>query len=153
MPKPLTQTKQIQPGDRFGRLTAIKETYKRYHWLCQCDCGANQVVLKYRLQKREFPWCKCQPPKARKVRQKTSELTLRQKQALSFVVEYISKNGISPSFREIMAAMGHLSPAPTQSLLLALREKGEITWKTGQPRTIQLLHYTVKLEPQKQEGN
>jgi len=39
----------------------------------------------------------------------------------------------------MMTAMGLRSPAPVQSRLRHLQQKGWITWKEGQARTLQLL--------------
>ncbi len=45
----------------------------------------------------------------------------------------------SPSIRQMMDAMGLKSPAPIQSRLKHLQEKGYISWQEGKARTLQLL--------------
>ena len=66
-------------------------------------------------------------------------LTSAQKELYDWLVEYIGTNHHSPSIRQMMHAMGLRSPAPIQSRLRHLQEKGWITWKEGQARTLQLL--------------
>ncbi|MGA0162210.1 MAG: transcriptional repressor LexA, partial [Vulcanococcus sp.] len=53
--------------------------------------------------------------------------------------QYIGEHRHSPSIRQMMEAMGLRSPAPIQSRLRHLQQKGWITWKEGQARTLQLL--------------
>ena len=45
----------------------------------------------------------------------------------------------SPSIRQMMEAMGLKSPAPIQSRLRHLQEKGLITWQEGKARTLQIV--------------
>ena len=45
----------------------------------------------------------------------------------------------SPSIRQMMTAMGLKSPAPIQSRLKHLQEKGFISWQEGKARTLQLI--------------
>ena len=45
----------------------------------------------------------------------------------------------SPSIRQMMEAMGLKSPAPIQSRLKHLQEKGYISWQEGKARTLQLI--------------
>ncbi|WP_320665108.1 transcriptional repressor LexA [Prochlorococcus sp. MIT 1223] len=66
-------------------------------------------------------------------------LTPAQEELYSWLSEYIGTNHHSPSIRQMMQAMGLRSPAPIQSRLRHLQEKGWITWKEGQARTLQLL--------------
>tara|TARA_Y100001968_G_scaffold95106_1_gene85403 strand:- start:778 stop:1386 length:609 start_codon:yes stop_codon:yes gene_type:complete len=66
-------------------------------------------------------------------------LTPAQEELYGWLSEYISKHHHSPSIRQMMEAMGLRSPAPIQSRLRHLQEKGWITWKEGQARTLQLL--------------
>ena len=67
-------------------------------------------------------------------------LTPAQQELYEWLVAFISKNRHSPSIRQMMEAMGLRSPAPVQSRLRHLQQKGWITWKEGQARTLQLLH-------------
>jgi len=45
----------------------------------------------------------------------------------------------SPSIRQMMQAMGLRSPAPIQSRLKHLQQKGFISWQEGQARTLQIV--------------
>ncbi len=66
-------------------------------------------------------------------------LTPAQKELYEWLSDYIAANHHSPSIRQMMQAMGLRSPAPIQSRLRHLQEKGWITWKEGHARTLQLL--------------
>ncbi len=66
-------------------------------------------------------------------------LTPAQKELYDWLADYIGSNHHSPSIRQMMQAMGLRSPAPIQSRLKHLQEKGWITWKEGQARTLQLI--------------
>ncbi len=66
-------------------------------------------------------------------------LTGPQQQLYDWLSDYIGVNHHSPSIRQMMQAMGLRSPAPIQSRLRHLQEKGWITWQEGQARTLQLL--------------
>ncbi len=66
-------------------------------------------------------------------------LTPAQKELYDWLIQYINQNHYSPSIREMMKAMGLRSPAPVQSRLERLRDKGYVTWIEGQARTIKPL--------------
>jgi repressor LexA len=66
-------------------------------------------------------------------------LTKVQQELYDWLVEYIRENQHAPSIRQMMMAMGLRSPAPIQSRLEHLRNKGFIQWAEGQARTIQIL--------------
>jgi repressor LexA len=67
-------------------------------------------------------------------------LTDAQQELYDWLVEYISENQHSPSIRQMMKAMGLRSPAPVQSRLEHLRNKGYINWTDGKARTIRLMN-------------
>ena len=67
------------------------------------------------------------------------ELTPAQTELYEWLESYIANHRHSPSIRQMMAAMGLKSPAPIQSRLRHLQQKGWITWQEGQARTLQLL--------------
>ena len=67
------------------------------------------------------------------------ELTSAQRELYDWLASYISAQRHSPSIRQMMEAMGLRSPAPIQSRLRHLQQKGWITWQEGQARTLQLL--------------
>ncbi|PPJ62722.1 transcriptional repressor LexA [Cuspidothrix issatschenkoi] len=67
-------------------------------------------------------------------------LTEPQKELYEWLVEYIRLNQHSPSIRQMMQGMNLKSPAPIQSRLEHLRNKGYIGWNEGRARTIRILH-------------
>jgi repressor LexA len=67
------------------------------------------------------------------------ELTPAQRELYDWLADYITSHRHSPSIRQMMEAMGLRSPAPIQSRLRHLQQKGWITWQEGQARTLQLL--------------
>ncbi|MTJ06700.1 MULTISPECIES: transcriptional repressor LexA [unclassified Anabaena] len=67
-------------------------------------------------------------------------LTDPQKQLYEWLVEYIRLNQHSPSIRQMMQGMNLKSPAPIQSRLEHLRNKGYIGWNEGRARTLRILH-------------
>lgn len=66
-------------------------------------------------------------------------LTSAQQELYDWLTSYIGEHRHSPSIRQMMQAMGLRSPAPIQSRLRHLQQKGWITWQEGQARTLQLL--------------
>ncbi|MCP9916965.1 transcriptional repressor LexA [Cyanobium sp. ATX 6F1] len=72
-------------------------------------------------------------------RQRGQELTSAQRELYDWLAEFIGQHRHSPSIRQMMEAMGLRSPAPIQSRLRHLQQKGWITWQEGQARTMQLL--------------
>ncbi len=67
------------------------------------------------------------------------KLTNKQKLALNKINEYINVTGYSPSFRDIAEKMNIISSSTVLVHLEKLKEKGYVTWKPGQPRTLQIL--------------
>lgn len=65
-------------------------------------------------------------------------LTPAQKELYDWLVEYIRANQHSPSIRQMMNAMNLKSPAPVQSRLEHLKNKGYIEWTEGKARTIRV---------------
>ena len=66
-------------------------------------------------------------------------LTPAQQELYDWLSQFIGQHRHSPSIRQMMEAMGLRSPAPVQSRLRHLQQKGWITWQEGQARTLQLL--------------
>ena len=66
------------------------------------------------------------------------ELTTAQDQLLDWIKSYINDFHHSPSIRQMMVGMGLKSPAPIQSRLKHLQEKGYISWQEGKARTLKL---------------
>ena len=67
------------------------------------------------------------------------ELTEAQSELLIWIKNYIKESQHSPSIRQMMKAMGLKSPAPIQSRLKHLQEKGFISWNEGKARTLKLV--------------
>ena len=71
------------------------------------------------------------------------DLTEAQNELFEWIKEYIKKFQHSPSIRQMMKGMGLKSPAPIQSRLKHLQEKGYISWQEGRARTLQLVNDLV----------
>ena len=71
------------------------------------------------------------------------DLTTAQQELYDWLVGFIGDHHHSPSIRQMMQAMGLRSPAPIQSRLRHLQEKGWIKWQEGQARTLQLLEESI----------
>ena len=67
-----------------------------------------------------------------------SDLTEAQNELYRWIKDYMKNFQHSPSIRQMMQAMGLKSPAPIQSRLKHLQEKGFISWQEGKARTLQL---------------
>ncbi len=68
-----------------------------------------------------------------------SKLTDAQNELYCWIKEYMKDFKHSPSIRQMMQAMGLKSPAPIQSRLKHLQEKGYISWQEGKARTMQIV--------------
>ena len=68
-----------------------------------------------------------------------NNLTYAQNELLEWIKNYLKDFHHSPSIRQMMNAMGLKSPAPIQSRLKHLQEKGYISWQEGKSRTLQLV--------------
>ena len=66
-------------------------------------------------------------------------LTDAQYELLKWIKSYMRDFQHSPSIRQMMEAMGLKSPAPIQSRLKHLQEKGFISWQEGKARTLQII--------------
>ena len=66
-------------------------------------------------------------------------LTEAQNELYEWIKIYMKDFKHSPSIRQMMQAMGLKSPAPIQSRLKHLQEKGYISWQEGKARTLQLV--------------
>ena len=70
---------------------------------------------------------------------KGNNLTEAQNELYGWIKNYVRDFQHSPSIRQMMHAMGLKSPAPIQSRLKHLQEKGYISWQEGKARTLQLI--------------
>tara|TARA_A100001388_G_scaffold273692_1_gene255972 strand:- start:362 stop:976 length:615 start_codon:yes stop_codon:yes gene_type:complete len=66
-------------------------------------------------------------------------LTEAQNELYGWIKNYMKEFQHSPSIRQMMNAMGLKSPAPIQSRLKHLQEKGYISWQEGKARTMQIV--------------
>jgi len=66
-------------------------------------------------------------------------LTQAQNELFGWIKDYMRDFQHSPSIRQMMQAMGLKSPAPIQSRLKHLQEKGYISWQEGKARTLQIV--------------
>ena len=71
-------------------------------------------------------------------------LTEAQNELYEWIKEYMKNFQHSPSIRQMMEAMGLKSPAPIQSRLRHLQEKGFISWQEGKARTLQIVDNFVE---------
>ena len=62
----------------------------------------------------------------------------------AWIKNYIKDFQHSPSIRQMMHGMGLKSPAPIQSRLKHLQEKGYISWQEGKARTLQLIEEVIE---------
>ena len=62
-----------------------------------------------------------------------------QKELYEWIKSYMKDFHHSPSIRQMMQAMGLRSPAPIQSRLKHLQQKGFISWQEGKARTLQIV--------------
>ncbi|ABM76236.1 SOS function regulatory protein, LexA repressor [Prochlorococcus marinus str. NATL1A] len=74
-------------------------------------------------------------------------LTTAQQELYDWLVDFIEDHHHSPSIRQMMQAMGLRSPAPIQSRLRHLQQKGWIKWQEGQARTLQLIEESISGVP------
>ena len=74
----------------------------------------------------------------------TDELTQAQNELYEWIKHYMREFQHSPSIRQMMQAMGLKSPAPIQSRLKHLQEKGYISWQEGKARTMQIVDEIVE---------
>ncbi len=70
-------------------------------------------------------------------------LTKAQNELYGWIKEYMKEFQHSPSIRQMMQAMGLKSPAPIQSRLKHLQDKGYISWQEGKARTLQLVDEVI----------
>ena len=73
----------------------------------------------------------------------SENLTEAQNELYGWIKDYMKDFQHSPSIRQMMQAMGLKSPAPIQSRLKHLQEKGFISWQEGKARTLQLIDEVI----------
>ena len=75
------------------------------------------------------------------------DLTQAQNELYGWIKEYMKNFQHSPTIRQMMQAMGLKSPAPIQSRLKHLQEKGYISWQEGKARTMQIVDEIIEGVP------
>lgn len=60
-------------------------------------------------------------------------------QILQFISSYREEYGYPPSYREIAIELGVGSINTVSRHLQSLKEKGQVDWKPGHPRTLQVV--------------
>ena len=68
-----------------------------------------------------------------------NNLSDAQNELYVWIKNYMKDFHHSPSIRQMMQAMGLKSPAPIQSRLKHLQQKGFISWQEGKARTLQIV--------------
>lgn len=71
-------------------------------------------------------------------RKATKPLSLTQRRGLTFIEDYVSKNGYTPSAREIAAGLGYKSPSSANYIINQLTEKGYIERAANKDRNIKM---------------
>ena len=74
-------------------------------------------------------------------------LSEAQNELYQWVRNYMKDFQHSPSIRQMMEAMGLKSPAPIQSRLKHLQQKGFISWQEGKARTLQVVEEVMEGVP------
>ena len=69
----------------------------------------------------------------------SESLTNAQNELYKWIKNYMRDFKHSPSIRQMMQAMNLKAPAPIQSRLKHLQEKGFISWQEGKARTLQIV--------------
>lgn len=76
----------------------------------------------------------------------STELTEKQRETYEYIIHYMEENLISPSFNEICEGIGTKSKSSIHYRLIALMDKGYITFREGEPRTICPIGYKLVKE-------
>jgi repressor LexA len=76
-----------------------------------------------------------------------NNLTQAQNELYAWIKDYMKNFQHSPSIRQMMQGMGLKSPAPIQSRLKHLQEKGYISWQEGKARTMQIVDEIIEGVP------
>ncbi len=76
-----------------------------------------------------------------------NNLSDAQNELYEWIKDYMRDFNHSPSIRQMMQAMGLKSPAPIQSRLKHLQQKGFISWQEGKARTLQIVDEVLEGVP------
>ena len=70
---------------------------------------------------------------------KTIRPTMRQKQLLQFIADFISEHGYSPSYREIMRGCGYTSVATVALHVNSLIKRGHLVKRDNSARSLEVI--------------
>jgi SOS-response transcriptional repressor LexA len=70
--------------------------------------------------------------------------TKKQKELLTFIEEFISQHGYSPSYREVMSGTGHTSVATVSLHINNLIKRGHLRKRDRSARSLEVVKPTVK---------
>ena len=73
-------------------------------------------------------------------------MTKRQSQCLKFIKEYIKKHGYSPTYKEIMVAVGSNSTGAISEWVKGLRLRGHVNWIPAQSRSMYVIDHHLPKE-------
>ncbi len=73
------------------------------------------------------------------VQSKTIRPTMRQKQLLQFIADFISEHGYSPSYREIMRGCGYTSVATVALHINSLIKRGHLVKRDNSARSLEVI--------------
>ena len=65
-------------------------------------------------------------------------MTRKQKRTLDFIRAFVGRQGISPTYREIMTGLGAKSMSQVFNLVVRLEQAGHLTTRPGEVRSIRL---------------
>ncbi|USK33321.1 transcriptional regulator [Bacillus sp. F19] len=66
-------------------------------------------------------------------------LTDKQNEVLNALCDFINKEGLPPSYRDLMKIVNLKSSSTIKGHLDCLKAKGFITWEPGLPRTLKII--------------
>jgi repressor LexA len=72
------------------------------------------------------------------------KLTSKQKRIRDFIVDFSRENGYSPTYREIIEALGYASVNSAVSHLKVIKKKGFVTFIPGKARTVRVIEKEAK---------
>jgi hypothetical protein len=75
---------------------------------------------------------------------KTVRPTKKQKELLTFIEDFISRHGYSPSYREIMAGTGHTSVATVSLHVNNLIKRGHLAKRDRSARSLEVVNPSAK---------
>ena len=75
-----------------------------------------------------------------------SGMTKRQNECLKFIKAYIKEHGYSPTYKEIMVAVGSNSTGAISEWVKGLRLRGHVNWIPAQSRSMYVIDHHLPKE-------